>query len=488
MSSEVPSRRSASRKRRGRSFVRAFGVVIAVLAVVGAAGAAANVAQGPRVTDVQFDAKAAVATSGSRVIVTTSQSLAEIDPSQVTINPATPFAIDTSGRSVGVRFTLPLWDDTEYTVTIEDLESLGGGPTTTVTETFTTPPIDVHLLRRDAAGDTIFRTDLSGENAVAVFTDDHIEDFRATSTHLVISTLTDAGEVRLVMTDLEGENPQELPVPGDGFVSNLQSADRGELVGYTFSDADLTADSGRESALFTASLKEPDAAPVPISVAGADERIAEWRFVPDTDSILLLSFDGTLLLGSSEGLGGAGEGEGEGEGSEESAGGEGTNLGTAVGIDGIARGSASAIVERVDQRVSIDLTDATEEPLVDPAEREGIATSVTPLPDGSTIRAAAVIEGTSPTGRTAVEHIDTEGEATPVAELPDTDALLQVCVSPSARYVALSVAPDVINNPYDTYRLPLPEYVETRIIDITTGTEVVAVTGSAISWCQVPVM
>ncbi|MDE0546391.1 hypothetical protein [Microbacterium sp. C7(2022)] len=472
------TRRGRARQRQGRAFVRAFAIVVGALAVLGLVGAAANVTQGPRITDVQLDPEAAVAASGSRLIVTTSQSLAEVDPSQVSVNPAAPFAVDTSGRSVGVRFALPLWDDTEYTITIDGLTAFGGGPATRVSESFTTPAIDVHLMRRDANGDTIFRTDLSGENAVAVFTDPHIEDFRATATHLVISTRTDDDRARVLMTDLDGQNPVELPLPGDGFVTNLQSADRGELIGYTFSDASLSEDSGRESMLFTASLKNPDAAPVPITVEGADPRIADWRFVPDTDSILLLSFDGTLLLGSSEGLGAT-------EGSD---GGDGTNLGTAVGIEGIARGSTVAIVERVDQRTTIDLTDASEAPLVDADAGLPLVTSVTPLPDGTTLRAGAVLEGDTPTGRTAVDYVDVDGATTPLFELPSTDALLQVCASPSARYAALMIAPDVVNNSYDTYQLPLPSVVETRIVSIADGAEVVAMTGSAISWCQTPPM
>ena len=147
---------------------------------MGLAGAAASVAQGPRVTDVQVDPVAAAAASGSRLIVTTSQSLEDVDASQVTVTPATPFSVDTSGRSVGVRFTLPLFDDTEYTVTFSDVQGLGGGPPATFAETFRTPPADLFLLQRTSSGDTIFRTDLVGEEAVPVFSDDHIEDFRAT--------------------------------------------------------------------------------------------------------------------------------------------------------------------------------------------------------------------------------------------------------------------------------------------------------------------
>lgn len=470
MSTDAGTRRARARRRRGRAFVATFGLVVGVLAVLGLAGAAASVAQGPRVTDVSVDPAAAAEASGSRLIVTTSQSLADVDPAQVSITPETPFQVDTSGRSIGVRFTLPLWDDTEYTVRIDDVASLGGGPTATITETFRTPPAEVFLLQRggsDDGEDLIYRSDLTGQNAVPVFAHAHIEDFRATSQHLVVSVRTEADAAALLVTDLDGGNATELPLPGDGFVSNLQSADRGELIGYTFSDAELSADSGRESRLFTASLGDLAAPPAEIAVEGADPRVAEWRFVPDTDSILLLSFDGSLLL-----TGSTGEGA--------------TVLGDAMTIEGIARGSSEAVVDRVDQTSMIDLTDASEEQLIAPDVELGGTSSITPLPDGSTIRTAAVLDDGVPTGRTSVALVAADGATSVLAEIAATDAVLQVCVSPSARYAAVLVAPDAVTNAYDTYQLPLPERPETRVLEIADGEPVVALNGAAISWCQVP--
>ncbi|WP_345800923.1 hypothetical protein AAIB33_15860 [Microbacterium sp. AZCO] len=169
------TRRSRSLRRRGRAFVVGFAGVVAALTLVALAGTAATTAQGPRVTDVQVDPTAAVAASGARLIVTMSHALHEIRPDQVTIEPATPFVVDTSGRSVGVRFALPLWDDTEYTVTIDGVEGLGGGPATTVAQTFQTGKEQFYLLQRGAKDDTIFRTDLTGEQAVPVFRHAHIE-------------------------------------------------------------------------------------------------------------------------------------------------------------------------------------------------------------------------------------------------------------------------------------------------------------------------
>lgn len=482
MSTDVGSsgrgtRRAQAQRRRGRAFAGTFAVVVGVLALVGAGAAVASVAQGPRVTDVSVDATAAAAASGSRLIVTTSQTLADIDPSQVTITPETPFAVDTSGRSVGIRFALPLWDDTEYTVTIDDVTSLGGGPASTITQTFHTPPAEMFLLQRDASNgdDLIYRTDLTGQNAVAVFRHPHIEDFRATAQHLVVSVLDEREQAGLIVADLEGEHEEKLTLPGDGAVSNLQTADRGERIGYTFSDAHIDADSGRESRLFTASLSDPEADPVAIEVDGADPRVAEWRFVPDTDSILLLSFDGSLLL--------------TGSGADA---GDATALGTALAIEGIARGSSEAVIDRVDQSAVIDLTDASEQPLVAPGTELGGTTSVTPLPgigstSGSTIRTAAALDADGvPTGLTSIAHVGADGATRVLAEVPDTDAVLQVCVSPSARYLAVLVAPDAVDNRYDTYQVPLPERPETRILTVADGEQVVALNGSSISWCQAP--
>lgn len=459
------TRRGRSRARRKRAFLLSFLAVVGVLAVVGGGAAALGVVQGPRVTDVQVDPDAAVAASGSRLIVTTSQSLAEVDAAQVTVEPETPFAVDTSGRSVGVRFAQPLHDDTEYTVTIDGVRGLGGGPDAAITETFRTPAIDVHLAQRGGqSDDTIFRTDLTGDSAVPVFTHPRIQDFRATATQLVVSVRTDDDRAALIATDLDGGNERELELPGaDGIVTTLQAADRGDLIGFTYSDAAVDASGGLESALFTISGDELTR----IEVTGTDARIAEWRFVPDTDSILLLTFDGSLLLTGASG-------------------GDAVSLGTAISIDGVS--GTDAVIERLDGKVVVDLTDGTEQPLVAPDIELGLLDTALPLPGGATLRSSVVLDetGTRSLG-TSIAFVDADGAAREIAEVGPTDALLQTCVSPSGRYAAVLVAPDAVDNPYDTYPLPLPERLETRIVQIEDAAEIVPLEGFGVSWCRVPI-
>jgi len=126
------SRRSHRQRRRARGFSVRVLAVVAVLGVVALAGGLVTTLQGPRVTSAQSDAAAAVSSAGSRLIFETTQSLQKVDASQVTVTPAAPFTVDTSGRSVGIRFTDPLWDETTYTIRIDRLAGLGGGPTSTV--------------------------------------------------------------------------------------------------------------------------------------------------------------------------------------------------------------------------------------------------------------------------------------------------------------------------------------------------------------------
>ncbi|MFT4229505.1 MAG: hypothetical protein QM602_04370 [Microbacterium sp.] len=470
------TRRERSRARRGRAFAGALSVVLGVLAVLGLAGAAASATQGPRVTHVQVDPAAAVRASGSRVILTTNQSLQSVDPAQVEVTPAAPFTVDTSGRSVGVRFTLPLSDDTEYTVRISDVHGLGGGPATTIAESFRTPALEAYLLQRGQDADTIFRTDLAGD-AHTVFQAPHIEDFRATSGHLVISTRDDDGNSRLLVTGLDGTGERELPLPGEGTIGLLQAADRGELIGYTFSDADLGSGGTRESALYIASAKEPDAEPTAVEVPGTEQRVADWRFVPDTDSLLVLTYDGRMLLISADGADGAGA---DGSGVAE--------LGTGMQIDGIARGSSVAVVGRADGLVMVDLTDGTEQPLPEATGVDGLQGVVTPIPGAGagTVRQFYLVDAAPDEQVTNVYRVADDGTATPVFTAPAGDAVMQTCVSPSGRYVAVLVAPDIVDNAYDDYLMPMPGTLHTHVVELSDGHEVVNLEGFDLSWCLTP--
>lgn len=464
------SRRSRHRPGRSRRFFAAFAIVAAVLVGLGVTGAALSLAQGPRLTGVQSDPAAAVAASGSRVILTANQALTQVTAEQITVEPATPFTVDASGRSVGVRFTVPLDDNTDYAITVADARGVGGGPAATLRHAFTTPVAEIFMLQRsDSGDDAIFRTDLAGDRSIPVFSHPQIEDYRVTPTGLVISVIE--GETSaLVVTDLDGQGEQRVRLPGDGFVSALQVSDRGNLIGYTYSDRVLGEQAGRESVIFTSSLRDPDDDAVPLEIAGTAPSVVEWLFVPDSTALLLIDFAGDLLL------------------SDPASDADATALGTALGIDGITRGTYQAIVERIETGVVVlDLTAGTEVPLVEPqgAPSLGVPGSVAPVSGGGTVRLFTPRDAAGlPTSQT-IAYVADDGSALTLAAIPGADVALQVCVSPSGRYAAVLVGPDSVDNPYDGYVQPLPETVETRVIEVATGNAVTTLEGSSISWCTV---
>ncbi|WP_431075104.1 hypothetical protein [Microbacterium phyllosphaerae] len=450
---------------RDRRFLLALGAVLGILVLVGAGLGAVSLTQGPRITEVQVNPTEAIETSGSRVILTANQSLATIDESQVTVEPAVPFTLDAAGRGIGIRFTVPLDDDTDYTVSIADAVGAGGGPAATLTTTFSTPASNIFLLRRDVEGkDTIFRTDLSGEKAVPVFTADSINDFRATSSQLVVSLEEDEGSKLLVM-DREGGNQRELKLPGVGYVGAIQVSDRGGLVGYSYSDKELSDTEGRASVLVTQSLSGDDE-PVITEVGDKEANIFVWQFVPDTAAVLFIDFDGALSLvdrSTDDGV---------------------QSLGLATTIQGISRGTYTAIVERLDGSVvELNLADGTEVPLEASDPDYGTATTITPFPGGTLRHVVARAADGMPTGQ-AVVRVDDDGKATPLVEVDSTDSILQACASPSGQYAAVVIAPDLADNPYDQMLLPLPQNLETHLLDLRTGDEIVALTGFDASWCQ----
>ena len=458
------SGQGATRTLPSRRFVLTLVAVLGVLVLVGTGLGIVSLLQGPRVTNVQSDPAQAIESSGSRVILTANQSLAAIDPSQVTVEPAAPFTVDASGRSIGIRFTVPLDDDTEYKIRVSDVVGAGGGPKTDLTATVSTPAASFFLLRRDVDGeDKIFRTDLTGDGS-AVFSADKINDFRATSTQLVVAVEEKDGSKLLVM-NRDGTDPRELELPGVGYVGAVQVSERGGLVGYSYSDRELSDTEGRASVLVTQSLKGDDE-PQVIEVADKEASVFAWQFVPDSAAVLFIDFDGALSLVDRSSDAGV------------------QSLGLAANIQGVSRGTYTAIVERLDGTVvELNLTDGSEVPLAASDPDYGTATTITPFPGGTLRHVVARDENGIPSGQ-AIIRVDDDGTAEPLVEVASTDSILQACASPSGQYAAVVIAPDLANNPYDEMLLPLPQNMETHLIDLRTGKEIVALTGFDVSWCQ----
>lgn len=470
MSTEAPTRAALRRRRAGGRFGRAFAIVIAVLIVAGGIGAAASLTQGPRVVGVAVDGAAAAQAAGQRIVFTTNQPLAAVDTAQVSVDPEVPFTLEAVGRTIAVQFTYPLDGDTAYRVEIAGITGSSGGPAASIAHEFRTqtPPLYV-LQRRVDADDTVFSSNLAGDEAMPVYTHEQIEDFRASRDGVVVHTTGVDGAAALTALSGDGE-PAPLAMPGKGTVSSLQLADHDGLVGYTYTDLDIGAGGRTEAALYVARLGSPGAEPVRIEV-GDDPRVVQWAFVPQTSSLVVLTFDGQLRLVDTRDLDA-----------------EPVLLGGALGISGIERGSGRVIVERIDGIHVVDLTDLSEVPLPVPVDAEalGIPGPLTPTVEGATLRTFTRMGADGYPESQLVARVAADGAVAPVLELDRAgDAVMQVCGSPSGRYAAVIVAPDLVTNSYDGYARPLPERLETTIVEVGAGEIVTTISGGDISWCAV---
>lgn len=458
-----PRERVGSPQPQRRRFLYTILAVVGALILVVAILGTVSLFQGPRISEVQVAPTEAIQVSGSRVILTANQSLQGIEESQVTVDPAVPFTVDATGRSIGIRFTVPLDDATDYTVKVAGVTGDGGGPASDLQTTFTTPAAEIFLLNRSDDDDTIFRAGLDGDG-VPVFAHPRINDYRATSNRLVVA-VEDGDGSRILVMDHEGKNVDELTLPGDGYVSAVQVSERGGLVGYTYSDREITDDAGRASVLVTQPLSG-EGEPQIVEVGGEEASIAEWQFVPDSAAVLFIDFDGALSLDDRSGDAGA------------------QSMGLAMQLLGVSRGTYTAIVERIDQSiVELNLADGSETPLAASTPDFGRATTITPFPGGTLRHVVARGADGLPTGQVII-RVDDEGAAEPLLEVESGNAILQACPSPSGQYAAVTVAPNLIDNAYDDMLVPLPKTLETHLFDLRSGDELVALTGFDASWCQ----
>ncbi|MEJ6555936.1 hypothetical protein PQI51_12990 [Microbacterium esteraromaticum] len=450
---------------RDRRFTLTLLSVLGVLALVAGVLAVVSLVQGPRLSDVQVDPAQAIEASGSRLILTANQSLDAVQPEQVSVEPAVPFTVDASGRSVGIRFTVPLHDDTTYRVAVTGVTATGGGTAANLETTFRTPESSILLLQRSSDGaDKIFLSDLAGETAAPVFEHPRISDYRATSDALVVAVEEKDGS-RLLVMNRDGSDQRELSLPGEGYISSVQVSDRAGLVGYSYSDRELTETSGRASVLVTQPLSGAGE-PRVVQIDGRDANVAEWRFVPDSSSLLFIDFDGSLTVEDPTGDAGA------------------QPMGTAASILGVNRGTYTALIERADGSfVVLDLTDGSEEPLPASDPDYGDAVGIEAFPGGTLRHVVQRDELGMPTGQ-AVVKVDEKGAATVIAEVSGEDSILQTCVSPSGQYAAVTVAPDLASNQYDDLLLPLPMTLHTRLIDLIGDRELPTLSGFDISWCR----
>ena len=448
------SRRDA---RGDRRFRRALLTVVVALAVACAGVAAIGIAQGPRLSSLRVDEIAVTHQAGQQLRIFTNQAIAQVDDSQVTIEPAAPHTIDVSGDVIAITFGHALRYDTEYTVRIDGVTSPYVSIASTVTARFTTAKADAWLLARGVPSDVIVRTTLSGDRE-QVYAGTRIQSFAVLKDALAIATVGTDHLSTLSITSLDGVHSEQVPLPSGTSLRGLAVDPGGTVLGFQ-----LTSLGGGVIAPDTLYLVDLEAGRDLVPVTGLDGtplRAIDWQFEP-SGGILALTNEGMLTRIGTDGLAvPLGRVDSLGE---ISADGQSVIVGDSEGVavlDLVSGSRTPFVIEGIGDRV----------PILDTAELVGsddvVLVAITPEQGGVT--SELLVAG----GGEVRSVFSTTG-----------GAIAGFTVSPNGQYAAVELVPDVSAADSDGYGAEaMATTVLTVIVDLQTGKEVASMSGFGVQW------
>jgi hypothetical protein len=461
-------------ERLGRSpFRRALAVTIAVLVVLVAALAGLNYLQGPKLSSATVDASSAVAKAGQQLRLFANQNISAVKKSQVTITPAAPFSVNSSGEIIAVQFGTRLSYDTQYRVTVKSVTSLYQDRPQTFRYSFTTAKAQFYYLDRadpTAGGDqldSIVRTGLSGGRGTVVYSAPHIQEFVVFPQLIAVATLGDDKTGSLSLVSLSGGPVEQVALPGSGTIGRLEASPDAGMLGFLFTGA---GPSGSYSSDLM--LVDLTGTHVVQPVLGLDSRplgVADWQFLSGSTSFVAQTFDQTVLLIDAKKPGSS------------------VPLGQYAELGRSSPDGKTLIVSDVFGKIAYSLADGKETRL--PA---------LPIAGAGSFGGDLELLGSGNARVQQVAVFDTSGgnsyRSYLVYEQGTTSRILfqtangkgsidGFSVSPNGQYVAVNVVPDVASSVSDGYFVnPKSTSITTVFIDIATGNLVRSVAGFDESW------
>lgn len=293
----LPSRTSSEpgTERARRAFRRRVLAVLGVLLVASVGLALAASLQGPRVTDLRYDATALVTRPGQTLLLSLSRPVEEVAEGAIRVEPAAAARVDPIAGGLLVRFDAALDASTRYRIMV-DVQPVGGAAGT-VEATIETAPLVVTTLQRGETGrddsvDQIIDSGLDGATAT-LYRGSRITGFARFDDSTLLVAEGDAWLSRLTLQTIGGGPFEEFALPEPGRVDALGAVGTNVLFSFTSLDADpLPAHDGT---LMRIDLTG-DHLPVPVlGLDGEPIAVHDWRPIPGSGDVLLSARGGQLL-------------------------------------------------------------------------------------------------------------------------------------------------------------------------------------------------
>jgi hypothetical protein len=450
----VESRRQATGERR---FRRALLAIVVTLAVACAGVGAVGIAQGPRLSSMRVDEVAVTQQAGQQLRIFANQAIAQLDASQVRVEPSAAATVAVSGDVIAVTFGQALRYGTDYTVSVAGVTSPYVSIPSTITATFTTAKADAWLLARGVPDDAIVRTTLSGDRD-QMYAGTRIQSFAVLKDALAIATVGDDHLSTLSITSFDGVHSEQLALPTGTSLRGLAVDPGGTVLGFQ-----LTSLAGGDVAPDTLYLVDLEAgrtiAPVN-GLDGAPLRALDWQFEPD-GGILALTNEGMLTRIGADGIA--------------------TPLGRANALGTISADGARAVVSESDGVAVLDLRTGSRTPL----ELDGLGDRVPNLDNAELLGDGSVVLVTVTPGRAGVtSELVVAGDGEPRVVFASTGGpIADFSISPNGQYAAVAFVPDISAAQSDLYGAEaMSTNVQTAFIELDTGKDVARMSGFGVRW------
>ncbi|WP_317230613.1 hypothetical protein [Clavibacter sp. MX14-G9D] len=449
-----------------RAFRRAFTAVVVVLVLVCGGLLAAAGSQGPRLVRTDVDPLAVVQQSRQRLVLAANRPLQPVDASRVRLEPGAEFTVDTQADRIVIDFARPLAYDADYTVAVDGVQGIGGGPAADLRTSFRTGDPGMHVLVRggEQQADRIVRQRVAGTGSGAsdvVFEATRIQEYAVVGQSLVVATLEDDGTNGLVIAALDGSGQVPLPLPDRGTLQDLHAEDTGTTVGFRFT----SADGGRFDDTLMVDDVAAGAAPEPVlGLDGQAVSAQAWGFVPGRPQLVAHGQDGDLYLITVDGSAPI------------------VPLGRHGTLGPFSADGTRLAVTDPGTTTEIDLRTAQQTTL--PTETGGQdlqydgAISFVPGDDGAVLRVRTALD---PATGAATQRLVVvrDGSASDVYVPADpATRITGLTVTPNGRFALLETVPDPARGASDEYpRNPRDTSVTTLLVELSTGTVTRSVAG-----------
>ena len=458
-----------------RPFRRALAITVVALVLFVAGFAGLNYLQGPKLSSGSVDAGRVVAQGGQQLRLFANQSIRTVAKKHVSVNPAVPFTVSTSGAVIAVQFTDRLRYGTKYSVRVSDVANAFQPRVSTFDYTFTTAPAEIYYLDRadpaTGAGqdDSIIRTGLSGNERTVVYSAPRIQQFVVFAQAIAVTTLADDGTSSLSLVGLSSKLVEQIPLPGAGAIDELQGESNAGLLGFVFTSAGPAASREFNSVLMRIDLSGAHTvAPVP-DLAGTPLKALGWGFLGGSTSIIAQGEDQTVLL------------------IDASKSAPPVPLGQYTELGRSSPDGKTIVVSDVFGKIAYSLADGTKTriPSLPIAGASTYGGDVVLLgKDMARVQQVAVFD--SATGGKFQSYLVYESGTTArilYQTKDDAGSIEGFSISPNGQFVAVNVIPDYANSVSDGYPVDAQSTsIRTVFIDIASGAVMRSVEGSDESW------